>query len=321
MRGDPESRSAGRAARPLPSDRAPRPPRPGGRAPSRCRGAPRRPDREGRRGAGAGGWAGSPRGRPLPEAPRGDVESAPWVPRALSAGRHAPRPRRGLELSWRWRVGRGPAARRGASTFRPQRAPRGGRRRLGGSGPGVSLREPPRTPASRGCGRPARRPGSSFQQRLCVEAAPSSRCPRSPPKSPRDETLAPDARWARFWKTPGPGEGARLVPARRQPRGHLRAGARPGRPSLRPAAVRVLRRPSPRPGAGARLPTPCPAAPGRCAHWTRGEGTRRLGAAGAELAVAWGACWRSPASDLGAPLIPAAADVRAGPPGPAPVFN
>lgn len=305
---------------------SPRTARPGPRAPEDARqaggGAPRAV-RTGRAAAGPGREAG-----------RGPHEDAP-----------SPRP---LAATWRARCGcrapsapgckrLGPAAapnfpgdgssagapRRGASTFRPPRAPSRGQRRLGGSGPVVSLRDPQRTPASRGAGggRPARRPGSSFQQRLCVAVAPSSLCSRSPPRSPRDETRSPDARWARFWKTPCPGEGARLVPARRQPRGHLRAGTRPGRPSPRPAAVRVLRRQSPRPGAGARIPIPCPAAPGRGAHWTRGEGTRSLRAAGAELAVAWGAGWRSPASDLGAPLIPAAADVRRVPEGPARVFN
>lgn len=129
MRGDLESRSVGRAARPLPSDRAPRPPRPGVAKPVEGRPAPSGPGRPPR--GRAGGWAGSPRGRPLPEAPRGDVESAPWVPRALRAGRHAPRPRRGPELSWRWHIGRSPAARRSAATFFPPRAPSGG---SGGSG-------------------------------------------------------------------------------------------------------------------------------------------------------------------------------------------
>lgn len=318
MRGDLESRSVGRAARPLPRTARPGPRAP--ESPSRWRGAPRRPDREGRRGAGR-------------EAGRGPHADAP-----------SPRP---LAATWRARLGcRAPSA-QGGTRLGPAAAPnfpgdgtlagapqRGAApqlsfphgRRAGAAGArGLGPRRLPQGtaahPGKPGVWAPRPAAGLKFPAAPLCGGRPSSRCPRSPPKSPGDETLSPDARWARFWKTPGPGEGARLVPARRQPRSHLCAGTRPGRPSPRPAAVRVLRRPSPRPGAGARLPTPCPAAPGRGAHWTRGEGTRRLGAAGAELAVAWRAGWRSPASDLWAPLIPAAADVRRVPEGPAPVFN
>lgn len=74
-----------------------------------------------------------------------------------------------------------------------------------------------------------------------------------------------------------PGDGARPTPARRRPRGHLRAGARPGYLSPRPRAAGVLwrlsRRLSARPRAArpARYSMPGGARAGG-AHWTRGEG-------------------------------------------------
>ena len=150
-----------------------------------------------------------------------------------------------------------PAPAAGLRTFRPFRRRAGRRRPLGGSGP---------HPSPSGSGR-AQVSSSAFVWR----SPPPPAVPDPPRGAPAPGPSPRPPAGPGSGRPLAPGDGARPTPARRRPRGHLRAGARPGYLSPRPAAAgvpwRLSRRPSARP---ARYSMPGGARAGG-AHWTRGD--------------------------------------------------
>lgn len=281
--GEPVGREGGGAS---PRTRAcPRPPR-RTRA-ERMQGAHTSGPRESAAGPGREAGRG-PHARTPPSGPRGDVESAPWVParprrRAARASTAAASNFPGDGAS----AGARGAARRLASVpAGAERGPAAAR----GSGPGVSLGKR-RAPRRAGWHRPAA--GQVSSSAFVWRQPPLPGVPDLRRKAPATRPSPQTPAGPGSGKPLAPGRSPALVPARRQPRSHLRAGARPGRPSCAPQPC-VLRRPSPRaPGWRPAYSMPGGARPQR--SWTRG----RRGASGCgrgTSAVAWGACWRSPAS-------------------------